>query len=516
MAPSDLELSEMQHEPMARTSLPQQLPNAEAEALVLTVDPSTDGRFNTETYDRIDESPFLLASQNPLSTFSIDVDTASYANVRRFLRQQQLPPPGAVRIEELINYFSYDYPQPVGDVPFSVNVEVARCPWDGNHQLARIGLKGRDVHQEQRPLSNLVFLLDVSGSMRHQNKLPLVKRAMQMLVERLGENDFVSIVVYSGASGLALPPTSADQQPVIQAALDQLAAGGSTNGGQGIELAYSVARGNFIDGGVNRVILCTDGDFNVGTTNQSELVRLIEDNAQSGVFLSVLGFGMGNYKDSTMEKLADRGNGNYAYIDSDAEARKVLVEQLSGTLITIAKDVKIQVDFNPARVAGYRLIGYEHRALRAEDFSDDAKDAGEIGAGHTVTALYEIVPNGQPVPGGDFEPSKYQQPGELAEAALSDELLTVRIRYKDPDGQVSNPLEVAVVADDHSFDAATDDFRFAACVAQFGMLLRDSKYRGDASFDSIMQVAAARPEGNDAGYRDEFVRLVATARDLKR
>ncbi|HEX6984116.1 MAG TPA: YfbK domain-containing protein, partial [Planctomycetaceae bacterium] len=339
-----------------------------------------------------------------------------------------------------------------------------------------IGLKGREIDFEDRPLGNLVFLLDVSGSMQDANKLPYVKEAMRMLVDRLGENDRVAIVVYAGAAGLVLPSTTADRREAILSAIDNLEAGGSTNGGQGIRLAYDVATENFVKGGVNRVILCTDGDFNVGTTSQSELVDLIEQRAKSGVFLSVLGFGMGNYKDSTMEKLADKGNGNYAYIDTPAEARKVLVEQVSGTLITIAKDVKIQVDFNPAEVAAYRLIGYENRLLRAEDFKDDTKDAGEIGAGHAVTALYELVPPGEPIPAGDVEPSKYQTAGDLTDAAAGDEALTVRLRYKQPDEDESRPLEVAVTDPGRSFDEASGDFQFAAAVAQFGLLLRGSKY----------------------------------------
>jgi Ca-activated chloride channel family protein len=471
--------------------------------------------FDTETYDRIVENPFLSARENPLSTFSIDVDTASYSNVRRFLNQQQLPPPGAVRIEELINYFDYEYPQPQSEVSFSVNVEVAGCPWKTDHRLVRIGLKGREVQTEQRPSSNLVFLLDVSGSMSAPNKLPLVKSAMKMLVDRLGASDRVAIVVYSGASGLVLGSTRADNKPLILSSLDRLQAGGSTNGGDGIRLAYAVAADHLIEGGTNRVILCTDGDFNIGTTSQSELIRLIEEKAQSGVFLSVLGFGMGNYKDSTMEKLADKGNGNYAYIDTANEARKVLVEEMSGTLITIAKDVKIQIDFNPAQVSGYRLIGYENRMLRAEDFKDDKKDAGEIGAGHTVTALYEIIPYGYPVPDSDVDPSKYQEPVELTAASDSGELLTVRLRYKDPDGQVSTPLELPVIAEQKAFLDASPDFQFAASVAEFGMLLRNSKYRGDASFGSVLEIAQANLGNDRSGYRSEFVELVRTASRLK-
>ncbi len=478
-------------------------------------EPELQPEFNTETYDHIVENAFLQARTNPLSTFSIDVDTASYANVRRFLNQQRLPPPGAVRIEELVNYFDYQYPQPTGEEPFSVDVELANCPWKQGHKLARIGLKGREIEVENRPPSNLVFLLDVSGSMSNSNKLPLVRSAMKLLVEQLGENDRVSICVYAGASGLVLPATSADQKQVILAALDRLEAGGSTNGAGGIRLAYNVAVENFILGGINRVILCTDGDFNVGTTNQSELVRLIEKQAKSGVFLSVLGFGMGNYKDSTMEKLAAQGNGNYGYIDTLNEARKVFVEQLTGTLITIAKDVKIQVDFNPARVAAYRLIGYENRMLRAEDFQDDTKDAGEIGAGHTVTALYEIVPVGQAGELPGVEPSKYQQPGELAVAAAdSGELLTVRLRYKEPDGQQSRSFNVPVTDAEQPFARSSTDFQFATATAAFGMLLRGSEHKGTATYDSVIAIAGDSVGNDPHGYRREFVQLVRQARKL--
>jgi Ca-activated chloride channel homolog len=495
------------------TLIPTPNPAGPVEAEHALVDESR--LFKTETYDAIAENPFLAARQNPLSTFSIDVDTASYSIVRRFLKEGQLPPHGAVRIEELVNYFPYQYPQPKGDVPFSVNVELADCPWNAIHRLARIGLKGREVHVKERPASNLVFLLDVSGSMSDENKLPLVKSAMKLLVERLGATDRVAIVVYAGASGIVLPSTSADHRATINAAIDGLSADGSTNGGEGIRLAYRVATENFIKGRVNRVILCTDGDFNVGVTDQSELLRLIEKQAQSGVFLSVLGFGMGNYKDSTMEKLADKGNGNYAYIDTLKEARKVLVDQLSGTLVTIAKDVKIQIDFNPGRAAGYRLIGYENRLLRAEDFKDDSKDAGEIGAGHTVTAFYEIVPAGQPLPGTAVDPSKYQSSAGLADAALGAELFTVRLRYKDPEGQTSKPLDVPVLDAKRPFNSASDDYKFAASVAQFGMLLRDSKFRGNTNFDGVLEIASASLGSDRAGYRAEFLELVKAARSLK-
>ena len=469
---------------------------------------------NTEAYDHIPETPFITAADKPLSTFSIDVDTASYANVRRFLTAEQLPPAGAVRIEELVNYFPYDYAPPADDTPFAVAVEIAGCPWNTAHRLARIGLKGRTIELEKRPLSNLVFLLDVSGSMQSPDKLPLVKDAMRMLLDQLGENDRIAIVVYASATGLVLPATPGDQRQVILSAIDNLAAGGSTNGGDGIRLAYNVATQNFIKGGTNRVILCTDGDFNVGTTSQSELVSLIENKAKSGVFLSVLGFGTGNLKDSTMESLADKGNGNYAYIDTESEAKKVLVEQMSGTLITIAKDVKIQVDFNPARVASYRLIGYENRRLADRDFQDDTKDAGEIGAGHAVTALYELVPPGAPAAGGAVEASKYQKTPDLSAAADSDELFTVRLRYKLPDADTSVPFDVPATDAGGAFDAASDDFQFAAAVAQFGLLLTKSQNAPGANWNATKEIAAGAVGEDKQGYRKEFVTLVEKAQSL--
>ena len=370
---------------------------------------------NTEAYDRIVENPFLAVMQNPLSTFSIDVDTASYANARRFLNQGMLPPPDAVRIEEFVNYFLYRYEPPKDkETPFAAAVTIADCPWTPEHRLARIGIKGWEMPRSERPASNFVFLLDVSGSMQPQNKLPLVKQSIRMLTEQLDERDRVAMVVYAGASGLVLPSTSCDDKRAIYEALDRLDAGGSTNGGAGIQLAYDVATQNFLPGGVNRVVLASDGDFNVGVTDQGSLTRLIEEKAKSGVFLTVLGYGMGNVKDATMEKLADKGNGNYAYIDTLNEAKKVLVEQMQGTLVTIAKDVKIQVEFNPAQVSAYRLLGYENRMLRAEDFNDDTKDAGEIGAGHTVTALYELVPAGQEIPTPAVDALKYQSAAPAA------------------------------------------------------------------------------------------------------
>ncbi|HWB09475.1 MAG TPA: von Willebrand factor type A domain-containing protein [Pirellulales bacterium] len=470
-----------------------------------------EGISNTESYDRIYENPFLDVRQNPLSTFSIDVDTASYANVRRFLNGGALPPKDAVRIEELINYFTYHYAPPADDQPFAVHAEVAGCPWEPKHRLLRIALKGREIDLENRPASNLVFLIDVSGSMDDPAKLPLLKSALHMLVDKLGENDRVAMVVYAGSSGLVLPSTSGLYKETILAALDRLQAGGSTNGGSGIQLAYQVAREKFITGGTNRVILCTDGDFNVGVTDQGSLTRLIEEEAKSGVFLSVLGFGAGNLKDSTMEKLADRGNGNYAYIDTLNEARKVLVEELGGTLVTIAKDVKLQLEFNPRRLAAYRLIGYENRLLRAEDFNDDKKDAGEIGAGHTVTALYELVPAGGGASTSKVDELKYQRTGEVAEEAFSDELLTLKLRYKEPDGEKSRLIESVVKETDKGYAQASEDFRFASAVAGFGLLLRDSQYKADLTWPAVLELAQASRGTDENGYRAEFIELLKKA-----
>ncbi|HZE12951.1 MAG TPA: von Willebrand factor type A domain-containing protein, partial [Chthoniobacterales bacterium] len=454
--------------------------------------------FDTATYDKVEENPFLPAATNPLSTFSIDVDTASYANVRRFINAGSLPPKDAVRVEEMINYFTYDYKEPEGDKPFSIDLDATACPWEPSHRLLRIGLKGREVANEKRPASNLVFLLDVSGSMMPAERLPLVKQAMRLLVDKLGENDRVAIVIYAGGSGLALKSTPGNQKETILRALEELLAGGSTNGAEGIELAYKVAADNFIKGGVNRVILATDGDFNIGVTNQGDLIRLIEAKAKTGVFLSVLGVGTDNLKDSTMQKLADKGNGNYAYLDSVDEARKVLVQQINGTLMTIAKDVKIQVEFNPARVASYRLIGYEKRLLRKEDFNNDKVDAGEIGAGHTVTALYEVVPAGAgatdpsaSVP--PVDPLKYQSPSAQAAAKGdsngSPEMVTVKLRHKKPDGDVSELTERSFTDNGSKFENAAPDLKFAAAVAEFGMLLRDSQYKGKGSFGAVIEWA---------------------------
>jgi len=472
--------------------------------------------FNTEAYDRITDNPFIRVSQDPLATFSIDVDTASYANVRRFITQNQLPPKDAVRIEEMINYFSYDYPQPTGQHPILAQMEVASAPWSPQHRLVRIGIKGKDLNLNRRPSSNLVFLIDVSGSMEPPEKLPLLKNAMKMLVQNLNENDRVSLVVYAGASGMVLPPTSGDRKQVILRALDNLEAGGATNGASGIQLAYNLATANYIRGGTNRVILATDGDFNVGVTSQGELIRLIEEKAKSGVFLSVLGFGLGNLKDSTLEKLADSGNGNYAYIDTLNEARKVLVEQMGGTLVTIAKDVKIQIEFNPAQVNAYRLIGYENRVLRNEDFNNDLKDAGDMGAGHTVTALFEVVPTGVDIAVPDVDPLKYQTPPAAVRSSSRRETLTLKIRYKNPEESESKLMEVPLVDSGKSFTSASTDYRFAASVAEFGMILRDSPYKGNASIGAVLDMAEESKGQDRNGYREEFIGLVNRVRSLVR
>jgi Ca-activated chloride channel family protein len=470
------------------------------------------GTFNTEAYSSEDENPFRRVSVDPLSTFSIDVDTASYANVRRFLNQGRLPIPGAVRIEELVNYFRFDYSQPQGDVPFSITTELAACPWNPKHRLALIGLQGRALTDTDDKPRNLVFLLDVSGSMMTSNKLPLVQSAMLLLVDTLTPRDRVAMVVYAGASGLVLPSTSGGRKAVIQRAISELQAGGSTNGADGIRLAYQVARDNFLRDGVNRVILATDGDFNVGVTSQDELTRLIERERESGVFLSVLGVGEGNLKDSTMEMLADKGNGNYSYLDSIHEARKVLVREAGSTFVTIAKDVKIQVEFNPAAVNAYRLIGYENRVLRHEEFNDDKKDAGEIGAGHSVTAIYEIVPAGVDIETATVDPLEYQKPSAATPRAASNELVTVKLRYKAPDGDASK-LTATVIENKPAPLSA--NLGFASAVAEFGMLLRDSKYVGSGSFASAIERARTFRGSDPEGYRAEFIELARVARDVR-
>jgi Ca-activated chloride channel homolog len=472
--------------------------------------------FNREGYDNIVENKFLKVTDNPLSTFSIDVDAASYSNVRRMLNYNQLPPAGAVRIEEMINYFTYQYPQPTGTDPFSVNTEIATCPWNKEHRLVSIGLQGKKIAADNLPPSNLTFLIDVSGSMETEDKLPLVKSSMKMLVDQLREQDKVSIVVYAGNAGLVLSPTPGTDKMKIKQAIDNLQAGGSTAGGQGIKLAYETAKSNFAKGGNNRVILCTDGDFNVGVSSDDELERLIEDERKTGIFLTVLGFGTGNYQDAKMQKLADKGNGNHAYIDNQNEAKKVLVSEFGGTLFTIAKDVKLQVEFNPAKVQGYRLIGYENRMLAKEDFNNDKKDAGELGSGHTVTALYEVIPVGVKSNELDtLDELRYQKPANKNDATtFAGELMNIKLRYKQPDGDVSKLIQHPVMDSKLSINQASENLRFAAAVAEFGMLLRNSAYKGEGSYQLVEQLASNATTNDAEGYRKEFLELVKKAQAL--
>jgi len=465
-------------------------------------------QFNTEDYDAIVENRFYEVTQNPLSTFSIDVDAASYSNMRRFIKMGQKPPKDAVRIEELVNYFDYEYPEPKGEHPFEVITEISECPWQPKHQLLHVGMQGKHIPTENLPASNLVFLIDVSGSMDMPNKLPLVQASIKLLTDQLREQDRVAMVVYAGAAGLVLPSTSGADKRKIKDALDQLKAGGSTAGGAGIKLAYEVARNNFIKGGNNRVILATDGDFNVGASSDADMVQLIEKERESGVFLTVLGYGMGNYKDNKMQQLADKGNGNHAYIDDISEAKKVLVNEFGGTIFTIAKDVKLQIEFNPAKVKGYRLIGYENRVLNKEDFNDDKKDAGELGAGHTVTALYEIIPVGvESAFLAKVDDLKYQK-GDLKVNNNSKELCTIKLRYKKPDGSTSQLIEKPVINNNITLQKTSDNFRWSAAVAEFGMLLRQSEFKGDATYQHCKQLAESAKGKDENGYRREFIEMI--------
>lgn len=468
---------------------------------------------NHDRYDYQSESTFLSVADQPLSTFSIDVDTASYSNLRRFLNDGQLPAPGAVRIEEMLNYFAYHYPQPHDGRPFSVHTELSRCPWAGGHQLLRIGLQGRTISESDRPPANLAFLVDVSGSMNQPDKLPLLKRGLRMMTHRLRDEDRVAIVVYAGSSGVVLPPTSGKLQTKIASAIESLTPGGSTNGASGIDLAYRLVQSHFDAHAINRVILATDGDFNVGPSSDAALVRLIERRRESGIFLTVLGFGRGNLNDSMMEKLADHGNGSYAYLDSASEAKKVLVEQMGGTLLTVAKDVKLQVEMNPRAVAAYRLIGYENRALGTRDFADDRKDAGELGAGQSVTALYEIVPVGANDSAASNVPLKYQTPGKITAAAGRAELATIRLRYKLPSAPNSQLFERAVPASLRPDSPSADQFT-AAGIASFGMALRGSPDRQAASYALAANLVRQGLCSDVGGRRAELLALIGRARQL--
>lgn len=471
--------------------------------------------FNTEDYASVNENGFRSVKNNPLSTFSIDVDNASYSNIRRFINSGTLPPPDAVRIEEMVNYFSYDYPEPRGEHPFSVSTETTICPWNTDHILLQIGLCGMSIDKSSLPPSNLVFLIDVSGSMNQPDKLPLLKSAFRLLVNELRPQDHVAVVVYAGAAGLVLKSTPGNRKEEILRAIDNLEAGGSTAGGAGLRLAYNEAGRNFIPDGNNRIILATDGDFNVGESSNGGMERLVEEERKKNIFITVLGFGMGNIKDDKMEIIADKGNGNYSYIDNLQEARRVLVREFGGTLFTIAKDVKFQVEFNPYRVESYRLVGYENRLLNDEDFNDDTKDAGEMGSGHRVTALYEIAPAGSGERLPSIDPLKYQQTAKTENTRYSDEMLTIKVRYKKPDGNTSKMLEKPVRASSVDIGKASENIRFAAAVAEFGMILRESEFTGTATLQGAARLAASARGEDPEGYRGELIRLISTVKDMR-
>ena len=464
---------------------------------------------NTESYNGVEENDFHYATEDPLSTFSIDVDRASYSNIRRFINNGQLPPVDAVQVEEMINYFDYEYESPKGKDPVNIYTELGQAPWNSDHQLLQIGIKAKDLELESLPPSNIVFLIDVSGSMNQPNKLPLLKSSMKILVQQMRDKDRVAIVVYAVAAGLVLESTPGDDKQKIYNAIDNLSAGGSTAGGAGIKLAYQVALENFVEDGNNRIVLATDGDFNVGAASDSDMEALIKTKRDQGVFLTVLGFGMGNYKDSKMEILADKGNGNYAYIDNITEAKKTLVNEFGGTMFAVAKDVKIQVEFNPANVAEYRLIGYDNRMLNKEDFNNDKKDAGEMGVGHVVTALYEIVPIGKS--SNRVDPLKYQKSEPITEAILNDELVTVKLRYKEPDGEKSRLMSHIVKTKVGSMDRATNNLKWSASVAGFGMLLRDSEHIESFTYNDVIKLAETAVGKDLEGYRRECLQLMRSA-----
>ncbi|WP_455510459.1 YfbK domain-containing protein [Butyricimonas paravirosa] len=473
---------------------------------------------NTEEYNEFAANRFMLALDEPLSTFSTDVDNAAYSNVRRFINQGTLPPVDAIRTEEFLNYFAYDYPAPRGNDPVSITTEVSNAPWNTQHKLVHIGIKAKEIATENLPASNLVFLIDVSGSMDFSNKLPLLKSSLKLLVKQLRPQDRVAIVTYANQTKEVLTSTPGSDKAKILDVIDGLYASGGTAGGDGIQRAYRVAENNFIKGGNNRIILATDGDFNIGISSPKELEKMIEMKRASGIYLTVLGFGMGNYKDNRMQVLAEKGNGNHAYIDNLTEAKKVLVNEFGGTLFTVAKDVKIQVEFNPAKVQAYRLIGYESRLLEAKDFNDDTKDAGEMGAGHSVTALYEIIPVGVKSNfAPTIDPLKYQKTGKDEKKALTDspELLTVKLRYKQPNSHTSSKMEVAVIDKDTPIKKSSENFRFSAAVAGFGMLLQNSDYKNDFTFDNVIDLAKQATNYDPEGYRKEFIRLVESAALLK-
>ncbi len=483
---------------------------------IRVIDDSPNPDFNTEEYDHIKENEFKTVSQNPLSTLSIDVDNASYSNVRRYIEYNSLPPKNAVRIEEMINYFTYDYPNPTGKHPFEFVTEYSQCPWNKANMLLHVGIQGKKLDYDDFKPSNLVLLLDVSGSMNSENKLPLLKKGMNLLLDELDDRDKVSIVVYAGAAGLVLPPTPASERRKIKKALNQLNAGGGTAGGEGIKLAYKTAEESFIKGGNNRIILATDGDFNLGVSSTGALVDMVEEERQKGIYLTILGLGMGNYKDGRMEQISNAGNGNYFYIDNIREAEKVFVKELRANMFTIAKDVKIQIEFNPAAVKAYRLVGYENRVMASEDFDNDAKDAGELGAGHTVTALYEIIPAGSTQEVNRASDLKYSDYNISDRGKTSGDLMTIKFRYKpigkDKSVLIENPVpNLALKAKQTS-----NNFNFSAAVAAFGMQLRDSKFKGETNYELIENLGKKGKGADKNGYRNEFLTLVHTAKLLSK
>lgn len=471
-------------------------------------------QHNTDEYNKIEDNPFKSAQKEPLSTFSIDVDNASYSQIRYNIERGELPQKDVVRIEEMINYFDYEYKEPTGEHPFTINTELASCPWNPQNKLVHIGLQGKKLDYRNLKPSNLVFLIDVSGSMDEENRLPLVKKSMAILLNELSDRDKVSIVVYAGSEGLVLPATKASEKEKIMEALNNLQAGGSTAGGAGITLAYKVAEENLIKDGNNRIILCTDGDFNVGVSSTAELVRMVEEKRKLDIYLTICGFGMGNYKDGRLEEIAKNANGNYFYIDNLQEAQKVFSKEMRANMFTIAKDVKIQVEFNPKWVQAYRLIGYENRVMANQDFNDDKKDAGELGAGHTVTALYEIVPVGvksEYVPKTDD--LKYQQ-NQLSNQSQTNELMTVKLRYKPLKKEESVLITQVIEKNTQDWENASDNFRFSASVASFGMLLRDSPYKGKSNYEQVILMAKGAKGKDDNGYRSDFIQMVESARLL--
>jgi len=472
------------------------------------------GQLDEESYKGINENRFTDPKTTPLSTFAVDVDAASYSNVRRFINNGSLPPKNAVRMEEMINYFQYDLPAPVNGDPVAIHTELSSAPWNPQHRLLRIGLKAKSIKTDKLPASNFVFLIDVSGSMLDYNKLPLVKSAIKLLVDQLREGDHVAIVTYAGNAGLKLPSTPGNQKMKIKDAIESLDAGGSTAGGAGIKLAYRIARENYIKGGNNRIVMATDGDFNVGAYSDDDMEQIITKESKSGVSLSVLGFGMGNLKDSKMEILADKGHGNYAYIDNIAEARKSIVTEFGATLFTVAKDVKLQIEFNPAKVQGYRLLGYENRLLEKEDFNDDQKMGGDMGVGHTVTALYEIIPAGiiNDSFANSVDPLKYQKATQNQFLNTSDEMVTVKFRYKSPDGNKSKMKQVALRDQPIAFLKTSNDFRFSSAVAEFGLLLSGSAFKQQADYNSLITRAKAAKGFDNEGYRTEFISMAESAR----